>query len=98
MSETIHVTKEYLDLMKERLEYFNTKTILELTDEEIQEFINLKKEFNDIFEGVNEAAYEAFQYIYEVVNEVLEFVKDTPEFKAQIKYQERVLNRSESNE
>lgn len=78
----MELTKEYIDIIKSRLEYFASKPITDLTDEEVQEFINLKKEF-----------YEIYKSFAEKVSKIFEAVKDTPEIKAQLKYYERVVNK-----
>lgn len=86
------VTKEYLNIIKSRLEYFASKPITDLTDEEVQEFINLKKEFNEIFKDITEVVSKAYGQIQDMMNQAFEAIKETPEIKAQLKYYERVMN------
>lgn len=83
------VNTEYSKLLQERLEYFKNKSILELKDEEIQEFINLRKEIEGHIK-------EVVNFFKNSFDGVIELIKDTPTYKAQIMYEERVLNRSDS--
>lgn len=68
----------YTELLKERLEYFKDKKITELKDEEIYEYINLKKEFREIFREVSETVKDIWINVY---GEAFE------------RYTERVLNK-----
>lgn len=69
---------DYFELLNTRLEYFKEKKITDLEDEEIQEFINLKKEVAEQFSEVSKVVKGIWDEIY------------GDSFK---KYQERVLNK-----
>jgi len=69
--------KAYIEILKTRLEYFQDKKIVDLSDEEIQEFMNLTKEINVQFSETIEIIKKAA----------------APYVEAQSKYNERVLNK-----
>jgi len=73
--------KAYLKVLKTRFEYFQDKKIFDLSDDEIQEFMNLKKEIAVQFSGIANA-------IHDVVKKIA-----APYAEAQSKYNERVLNK-----
>jgi hypothetical protein len=60
------MTKEkiYLDLLISRFEYFQDKKITELTREEIQEYMNLRKEASEIMLEVT-SIWESIKPYYE---------------------------------
>lgn len=58
------INEAYLEILKLRLEYFKDKKITELNNSEIQEYLNLKKEFNKIFAEVKEIVNKAWNTVY----------------------------------
>lgn len=80
------VTKEYVKILKERTDYFSSKTVTELDEDEIQEYLNLKKELSVVFKDFTDMFIGA-------VSEMVEVLRETPEFQAQLKYNERVKER-----
>ena len=59
----------YLDKLIERGEYFNSKTITELEREEIEEYLRLKDEVEDLLETV----IKAWDYVWDVVQKTREY-------------------------
>jgi len=57
--------KVYMNLLRSRLEYFKKKPITELSDDEIQEYIALKKELlgelGELTESISRAFKNAFK-------------------------------------
>lgn len=69
--------KMYLELLAMKIKRFESKKITELTDDEIQEYVNLKREINS-----------ELQPLAEVIARVIR-----PMVVAEKKYNERVLRR-----
>lgn len=56
--------KVYIELLKERLEYFQDKKITELKTDEIYEYINLQEEVTEIFGGLASEIVGIWKNIY----------------------------------
>ena len=67
----------------ERYKYFQSKPITELENDEIEEFLNLQKEIPQAFTEIRDAVMKAWE-------NVSDYIKETPEYKAEMKYAERV--------
>ncbi|GAQ18016.1 peptide ABC transporter permease [Oceanobacillus picturae] len=78
------VTKEYLDLLKERIEYFKDKKIGDLERSEIQEYLNLQEEVMEAFPAVRNFIFGMVEGLREVME---------PHYEAMEQYQERVINK-----
>jgi uncharacterized protein YjgD (DUF1641 family) len=71
----------YLKILLERYKYFESKSITELTNDEIQEYLNLQKEIVNAMPQVK----ETFDKIWNIIKEVT-----SPYVEAQMQYEKRV--------
>lgn len=69
-------TIEYARILIERSEKFRDKTIIELTDDEIQEFVELKKVVANVCEEVVRIYFEAWDNIREYLKDNEDFIND----------------------
>ena len=69
----------YLKKLESRLRYFESKPITELERSEIDEYLAIMEEVEEITTPILES--------------VIELIKETPEYKAELKYRERILKR-----
>ena len=94
LENEIKIQEAYMRKIQDRLSYFESKTITELEISEINEYLSLLEEMEDLINPIVNLVGKAMEdVVIPIMENVMKIVKDTPEYKAEMKYQERVLNR-----